>query len=255
MILCLDIGNSQIFGGVFDHDKIALRFRHEAKLSGASDQLGVFLKSVLRENDLDPCAVKQIAICSVVPAMDYSIRAACRKYFDIDPFFLQAGVKTGIQIKTKNPSDTGSDLIAGVVGAIDSFPDKTLIVADFGTVTTYAFVSKNKEFLGATFLPGFRLAMSALGSTAKLFPVDIKKPKSIMGRSTAGSMRSGLYYHQVGMLKEVISQSINTIFDGEKPLVISTGGFAYLLKEENLFHSILPNMVLEGLKITLQKNV
>ena len=81
MILCLDIGNSQIFGGVFENENMRFSFRHDTMQMHTSDQIGIFLRSVLRENAIEPTAIKHIAICSVVPNLDYSIVAACRKYF------------------------------------------------------------------------------------------------------------------------------------------------------------------------------
>ena len=86
MLLCIDIGNSHIYGGVFVDEEIKLRFRHTSKVS-TSDELGIFLKAVLRENECAPELVKKISICSVVPQIDYSLRAACVKYFGIEPFF------------------------------------------------------------------------------------------------------------------------------------------------------------------------
>ena len=98
MMLCLDVGNSHIYGGVFSDNDICLRFRHTSKVS-TSDELGIFLKNVLRENQCEPETIHTISICSVVPQLDYSLRAACVKYFSVEPFFLQAGVNTA---NTKN---------------------------------------------------------------------------------------------------------------------------------------------------------
>ena len=80
MILCLDVGNSQLYGGVFTGDELAIQFRRNTASRGSSDELGLFLRSVLRENDVDPAAIDQIAICSVVPDYVYSLRACCEKY-------------------------------------------------------------------------------------------------------------------------------------------------------------------------------
>ena len=114
MILTIDVGNSQIFGGVFRDSALTLRFR---KPSGptSSDELGVFLRSVLRENEIDPSVVAQIAVCSVVPDVVYSLLSCCRKYFRIDPFILQAGAKTGLRIRYRNPVEVGPDRIANAI--------------------------------------------------------------------------------------------------------------------------------------------
>ena len=148
MLLCLDIGNTQIFGGVFKDDKIVLQFRKSSKLSSSSDEFGIFFREVLRENNFNPKDISGIAMCSVVPDVVYSIRNGCIKYFGIDPFILQAGVKTGLKIKYLNPQEVGSDRIANAIAAIQLHPNKNIVVIDFGTATTFDVISKEKEYLG-----------------------------------------------------------------------------------------------------------
>src|SRR5687768_7329638 len=114
MLLCLDVGNSQIHGGVFDGG-LRLQFRKTTHPLGSSDEFGVFFTAVLRENGVDPSAVRRVAICSVVPSALYPIRGACVKYFRCEPFVLQAGVKTGLKVKYRNPHEVGADRIAGAI--------------------------------------------------------------------------------------------------------------------------------------------
>ena len=169
MILTLDVGNSQIFGGVFHDQELTLRFRKPSRPPASSDELGLFLRSVLRENGADPAGVEQIALCSVVPEIIYSLRSCCRKYFGLDPFILRAGVKTGLRIRYRNPLEVGPDRIANAVGATHLYPDQHLIVIDFGTATTFNVVHANRDYLGGIILPGLRIAMEALEkNTARL---------------------------------------------------------------------------------------
>lgn len=255
MILCLDIGNTQIFGGVFVKNKLQFNFRYDTTQSCTSDQLGIFLKNVLRENNLDPCSIKQIAICSVVPHIDYSIRSACKKYFSIEPFMLQPGVKTGIKIKYQNPLEVGADIIAEAIAAVHLYPEQNVVTIDFGTATTLCPVNAKKEFLGGLIIPGIRLCMESLQShTAKLPTVKIVKPEKILGTSTVESIQSGLYYGQLAAIKEITKQLTEELFVRKKPIIIGTGGFAYLFAEENVFTKIIPNMVLQGLLLALQMN-
>lgn len=255
MILCLDIGNTLIFGGIFIQNQLQFNFRHDTTQSYTSDQLGIFLSSVLRENKIDPSAIEQIAICSVVPHVDYTIRAACKKYFSLEPFMLQPGVKTGIKIKYHNPLEVGADVIAEAIAAVHLYPEQNVITIDFGTATTFCPVNKQKEFLGGLIIPGLRLGMESLQSnTAKLPTVKIVKPEKILGTSTVESIQSGLYYGQLAAIKEITRQLTAELFAGEKPIIIGTGGFAYLFAEEKVFTKITPNMVLQGLLLTLQMN-
>lgn len=254
MILCLDVGNTQIFGGVLSGEDIQLRFRHDSRYPVSSDQLGIFLRGVLRENNISADDIDGIAICSVVPNMDYTIASACRKYFNADPFFLQAGVRTGLQIKYRNPIEVGADRIANAVAATKSFPDKNIVVVDFGTATTFCAINKKKEYLGGVIIAGMRLSMEALQSnTAKLSPVSIVKPKTVTGRSTIESIQSGLYLSQLAAIKTICEKMQDENFD-DAPIIIGTGGFAYLFEGEAIFDAIIPDLVLHGLRLLLEMN-
>lgn len=254
MMLCLDVGNSHIYGGVFQEDEIALRFRHGSKES-TSDEIGLFLKQVLRENSCDPESITHIAIGSVVPQLDYSLRSACIKYFSIEPFFLQAGVKTGLNIKYRNPVDVGADRIADAIAATHRFPDKPLVIIDFGTATTLCVVNAKKAYLGGAILPGLRLSMDALSrNTAKLPAVDIVRVSDVVGRSTVESIQSGVYFGALGTVRELVRQVKAQHFPDEELLVLATGGFAALFEQENVFDHILPDLVLEGLRLAVLMN-
>ena len=147
----------------FDHDgQIVTRFRKTSRLSQSSDEFGLFLRSVLRENGSDPADIGEIAVCSVVPEALYSVRSCCRKYFAIDPFVLRSGVKTGLRIKYRNPLEVGADRIANAIGAIGLYPDRNVIVVDMGTATTFDVVSAERDYLGGLILPGIRIAMESL---------------------------------------------------------------------------------------------
>lgn len=249
MLLCLDIGNSHIFGGVFDDNKLLLSFRYPSRETITSDLIGIFLKSVLRENHHDPETISQISICSVVPSLDYSIRAACIKYFKIEPFLLRPGVKTGLKIKFKNPLQVGADRIANAIAAMDQFPNKNVMIVDLGTATTCCAISADREYFGGVIMAGLRISMQALhDNTALLSPVKIAKPKGVIGRTTEDNMQSGLYFGKLGMLKEIISRIKNEVFPDSEPMIIGTGGFAHLFESENLFHAIISELVLYGLQ-------
>ena len=117
MILCLDVGNTQIYGGVYAGDELQVQFRHASQTRSSSDELGVFFRSVLRENQIDPDAIKEILVCCVVPDLLYSLRASCQKYFSIEPLVLRPGVKTGLKILYRDPKEVGADRIADAIGA------------------------------------------------------------------------------------------------------------------------------------------
>lgn len=255
MILCLDVGNSQVYGGVFDGDHLVVQFRRTSQLRSSSDELGVFFRSVLRENNVNPDDVTVVAICCVVPDLLYSLRACCQKYFSIEPLVLRPGTKTGLKIRYRDPREVGADRIADAVGAVTKFPGRNLIVADFGTATTLCAITKEKEFLGGNIIPGVRLAMEALESkTAQLPSVEIVPPSSSLGRSTVESIQAGLYWSNVGMVRELVTRIQDEVFQEEAPLVIGTGGFAQLFNREKLFDEVIPDLILVGLREVIRLN-
>ncbi len=254
MILCIDVGNSHIYGGVFDGEEIKLRFRHTSKVS-TSDELGIFLKSVLRENNCSPEAVKQIGICSVVPQIDYSLRSACVKYFSLEPFLLQAGVKTGLNIKYRNPIEVGADRIANAIAATHIYPNQNVIVIDFGTATTFCVISAQKVYMGGAILPGVRLSVDALSkNTAKLPAVEIIKIENSVGRSTIESIQSGVYYGAIGACRELIQRLSQEAFGTDKALILATGGFASLFEKQGLYDHLVPDLVLQGIRLAALMN-
>jgi type III pantothenate kinase len=248
MLLCLDIGNSQIHAGVFDAG-LRLQFRKTTHPIGSSDEFGVFFTAVLRENGIDPGLVKRVAICSVVPATVYALRAACIKYFHCEPFILQAGVKTGLKVKYRNPHEVGADRIAGAIGATQRRPAANIIVVDCGTATTCDVVTAEGEYLGGAILPGMGMSVEALaGKTAKLPSVEITRPAVALGRSSTESIQSGIYHAHVGAVRQLVEVLSREAFSGAKPVVIGTGGFARMLEQEKLFDEIVPELVLLGLR-------
>ncbi|GGI79725.1 type III pantothenate kinase [Legionella impletisoli] len=254
MILCIDVGNSHIYGGVFAGDEIRLRFRQSSKVS-TSDELGIFLKSVLRENNCSPDAVNQIGICSVVPQLDYSLRGACVKYFQTEPFFLQAGVKTGLNIQYRNPVDVGADRIANAIAATHLFPSKNLIIIDFGTATTFCVINSKKAYLGGAILPGVRLAVDALSrNTAKLPSVEIIKTECVVGRSTIESIQSGVFYGALGACRELVGRIKEDTFPNQEVIVLATGGFASLFADCHLYDELAADLVLQGIRLSMAMN-
>lgn len=256
MYLCLDVGNSQIHGGIFHNGKMKLDFRLNTKQGWSSDQLGVMLRAVLREKNIQHESIEKVAISSVVPSIDHHLKNACIKYFSKAPFFVKAGVKTGLSVnRFKNPNEIGADLIASAVCAADDFPDHNLIVVDMGTANTICAINKDREFLGGIITPGTNTQMDSLISSAeKLSAADIEKPKTYLGKTTTNCLQSGIYYGQLGAMKYLINNSINETFKGQKTLVVATGGFSRMFKNEEIFDHIVPDLVLRGILKILAMN-
>ena len=255
MNLALDVGNAHIFGGVFENEQLTVRFRKASRPPTSSDELGLFLRGVLRENGRDPGAISQIALCSVVPEMIYSLRSCCRKYFRVDPFVLQSGARTGLKIRYRNPIEVGPDRVANAIGAVHLYPGRHVIIVDFGTATTFDVVTATRDYLGGMIVPGIGIAMEALEkNTARLPTVEIVPPAELIGRSTVECIQSGLFFGNRAMVRELTREIREQAFRNEQVVVIGTGGFSRLFERERLFDAVLPDLILVGLERALLLN-
>lgn len=254
MILCLDIGNTHIFGGIYADDNLQLQFRYPSSVPTTSDQLGLFFKMVLRENDLHPKQIKKIAICSVVPALNYSIRAAFLKYFALSPFFLDIHSQMDLTMAYPNPHEVGADRISNALAVIHKYPKQNKIVIDLGTATTFDAITADKVYLGGVIMPGVYIAMKSLyENTAKLSSVNIVEPETIMGQTTVASIQAGLYYSHLGAIREIVKRIREAVFPQQETLIIGTGGFASLFEKEKIFTHLIPELVLHGLNIAAKQ--
>ena len=255
MILTIDVGNTSTACGLFEGDECVLRFRRSTNINSSSDEIGVFLRSVLRENGFDWKKIEKVGICSVVPAINHSLTRACEKYLEKNPLFIQAGIKTGLKLRYSNPKEIGADLIAAAMSAVVDFPGKNLVIIDMGTAITAELVSKDKEFLGGVIMPGLKISVDALaGGTANLTSVEIMKPNHVYGSTTTEAIQAGLFYGTAGAVKELCSLFKKNVFHGEDTMIIGTGGFARTFEEYKLFDEIVPGLVLTGVKVALDLN-
>jgi type III pantothenate kinase len=249
MLLCLDVGNTQIHGGVYEAGRLRTQFRKSTHPLGTADELGVFFSAVLRENGLDPRGVTRTAICSVVPAAVRALSEACVAYWKCEPFILQAGTRTGLKVRYRNAHEVGSDRIANAIAATHRHPRRNILVVDCGTATTFDVITSTGDYLGGAILPGVGVSLDALAShTARLPRVELARPAGALGRSTVESIQSGVFHGHVGAIRRLIALLALEAFADDKPRVIGTGGFAWLFEDEKVFDEIIPELVLDGLR-------
>lgn len=256
MLVCIDVGNTQVYGGFYQDGNFIHSFRINTKVGWSSDQLGIFLKSFCHEHAIDIEQVNEIAVSSVVPSFDHHLQNACLKYFKKRALFVKMGVKTGLSVtKFKNAHEIGADLICSAVGAINLHPNANILIVDMGTATTITAVSKAKEFLTGLIMPGIKTQSESLSSSAeKLFSVELVKPKGIMSSSTVESIQNGIYYSNIGGIKYLIHELGKAAFHNEKYIVIATGGYSRIFESSDLFEFFDPDLVLKGLVKIMELN-
>ncbi len=256
MNLVLDIGNSQIHGGLFRGDELVADFRRSTFAEATEDEFGLFLKQILHEWNCAPGEPASVGLASVVPSVTMAIASGIQKYLQVDPFILRPGKKTGLQIRTKSPAEVGADRIACCIGAMETFPNENLIVVDLGTATTFEVISAGGAFLGGVIAPGLRVSMEALSRrTAQLPAVNIEVPERALGKDTISNIQSGLFYGHVGMIRELLPRlRLEGFGEGATCRVLGTGGYARLLDTEGLFDAVDPYLVLRGIHRATELN-
>lgn len=253
MLLTIDIGNTNITLGAYEGNILSFTARLATDTKKTDDQYAVEIKSLLSLYELSPMDIEDAIISSVVPSVGKSISNAVSKLCHIVPLMLGPGVKTGLNIKIDNPAQLGADLVAGAVGALDSYTMPCVII-DMGTATTVSVLDKNGTFLGGAIAAGVRLTLKALAeNTAQLTSIHIEAPESVIGTNTVECMQSGLVYGTAAMLDGLIMKISSEL--GETPTVVATGG----LSKEIIPHctaSIIynENLLLEGLRAIYEKN-
>ena len=253
MLLALDVGNTNITIGVFDGEKLLRTLRVTTKLPRPSDEYGILIKSLLRDNDIDPDRIDATIVSSVVPAVMYSLRNGLYKYFHVEPLIVEPGIKTGIRIVTDHPAQIGSDRIVDAVGAYEKYGGPVLVL-DFGTATTYDLVDDKGQFVSVIIAPGIRTSGKALWQdAAKLPEIEIKKPKSILAKETISSMQAGLVYGQIGQTEYIIKKvREESGFDNLK--VVATGGLGAMIAAETKAIDIYDaNLTLDGMRLIYEK--
>ncbi|MCD6310096.1 MAG: type III pantothenate kinase [Candidatus Eremiobacteraeota bacterium] len=261
MLMCLDVGNTNIVMGIFDGKRLLGSFRFSTERNRTADEIGVVIKNLLSELKIAREQVEGIIIASVVPPLDRYLVEMCNKYFGHEPLMVGPGIKTGMPIRTDNPREVGADLIAGSIAAYelygkksDEHSERPVIIIDFGTATTFGAVSAFGEYLGVAIAPGIQIAADALFSrAAKLLRVDLVFPDSAIGKNTVQSMQAGLTIGFLGLIEKLIIKIKAEL--GPDTFVVATGGLAGLMADKiPMIDTLHENLVMEGLRIIYGRN-
>lgn len=253
MILTLDVGNTNMTGGVFRNDEIIATFRMTTKIPRTSDEYAMVLFNLLKQNDIEPKEIEDAIICSVVPDVMHSLSSAMIKYLNIKPIIVGPGIKTGLRIKIPNPQQVGADRIVDAVAAYELYGGPVLVM-DYGTATTYDLVDETGTFVGGITAPGIAISAKALWEdAAKLPKIEIAKPEHVIGNDTITSMQSGLVYGQIGQAEYLIKK-VKEEAGMENIKVVATGGLGRLISESTDAIDVYdPNLTLKGIYLVYKK--
>jgi type III pantothenate kinase len=247
MLLAVDVSNSYIKLGVFDGDTLRRDFRISTDRRKTAEEYGLLFLNLLGLSGLTAADVTAVAVASVVPPLNPTLRETFTQYLHREPLMVGPGTKTGMVIRTDNPREVGADRIASAVGAYEKYGGP-LIVVDMGTATKMNCVSASGEFLGGVICPGMGISADALFShAAKLSRVELVKPQAVLGRNTVAAMQAGIIYGHVGLVDELCNRLRDEM--GGTARVIATGGFAELVAPESrTIETVDRLLTLEGIR-------
>lgn len=253
MLLCIDIGNTNITLGLYDGVASGPRWRLATTHERMPDEFGVQLLGLLAHKNISPENVDCAVIASVVPQLTEQWVQVCQTYLGCTPLVIDSSTNTGVQILIDNPQSVGADRIVDVAAAHQLYGGPACIV-DFGTATTFDAVSDEGDYLGGAIAPGIGIAADALAQrTAKLPRVDIAAPPNPIGRNTVHAMQSGLLYGYVGLVEGMVARFRMEL--GPEIKVIATGGLAELVAQHtNVLTITAPWLTLDGLRLIYEMN-
>jgi type III pantothenate kinase len=252
MLLAIDIGNTNVVWGIYEGKTLTGHWRLATDVSKTADEYGILFVNILEQAGIETGRISDAIVSSVVPSLTAVFDEMVETCFKHTPLIVSSDLDMGIQIAYPNPREIGSDRLVNAAAAYARY--KTcLIIVDFGTATTFCAISPHGDYLGGAIAPGLGIASEALFTrTAKLPKVDLARPKTVIGKDTAGGMQSGLIFGYAGLVDELVTRMQVEL--GQKATVIATGGLASLIAPESrTIQEVRPFLTLEGLELIYRK--
>lgn len=253
MLLVVDAGNTNVVVAV--HDGAGWRgiWRIRTDPQRTSDEYAVWLLALLERSGIGVDKISAAVIGTVVPAALYHLRRLCREWCHIEPLVARAALDWGFEIKVDNPEEVGADRLLNALAGHARFGGP-LVIADFGTATTFDVVDTDGAYLGGVIAPGVNMSIEALHHAAARLPrIGIGRPQAVIGRATVPAMQSGIYWGYVGLIEGLIGRIRGEY--GAPMKVIATGGLAPLFAEGTIvIERIDPDLTLDGLRMLAERN-
>jgi type III pantothenate kinase len=255
MLLAIDSGNTNVVCAVYAGDDLRGSWRAATNPNRTADEYAVWLIQVMALAGLAPGDIDAAIIGSVVPEATFNLARLCQRYFGSEPLIVgRPGCSVGIGVDLDMPEEeVGADRLANAVAAQDRYRPP-LIVIDFGTATTFDMVDRLGNYSGGVIAPGINLSLRALDMAAAQLPrIGIRRPTTVVGRSTVPAMQSGVFWGYIGLVEGLVQRI--RVERGEAMEVIATGGLAPVLAEAtDVIDHVDPDLTLWGLRLIYRRN-
>jgi type III pantothenate kinase len=251
-LLAVDVGNSNTVLGLFGGTELVRHWRLTTRRESTSDEIAISVEALLGSTPGDG-KPEHVIVASVVPQLRFPLRQALRQVLGREPVFVEPGVKTGMPILYDVPQEVGADRIVNAVAAHARLGGPCIVV-DFGTATTFDVVTEKGEYAGGVIVPGIAISAEALfEKAARLWRVEVRRPDKVVGKTTAASIQSGLYFGYLSLVDGMIDRIAQEI--GQRPRVIATGGLAELFGGgSERIELVDPLLTLTGLRLIHERN-
>ena len=223
-LLAVDIGNTNIVCGFFKGKRLFMKLR--LPTDSADFNIYCRIKNRLKAAGIKPESIGLAVISSVVPSASRRLIGLLKKYFNIKS--LELGKDAAVPIKNlyKKPLQVGQDRLVNAYACLKLY-GKPAIIVDFGTATTFDYINNKGAYCGGLITPGAEISLDGLYNKTALLPkIKLKKPKGLIGKDTAESMRSGIL-HGFSSMCDGIIEKVKEKFTANIT-VVATGGLSPL---------------------------
>ena len=253
MLLAIDVGNTQTVFALFEGERLVEHWRVATEAERTGDEVGALVARLLELRDLGFEDVTGVCLSTTVPALVRAYTELAGRYAEAPLLVVGPGTRTGVLLRYDDPREVGPDRVANAVAARERYGTPCIVV-DFGTSTNFDAVSSAGEFVGGVLAPGIETSMEALFlRAARLTKVDFAAPPSVIGKTTASALQSGLVYGFAGQVDGIVERMRGEL--GDTAPVIATGGLADLIApHSSTIERVDPLLTLEGLRLVWELN-
>jgi len=248
VLLAIDAGNTNIVLGVYRAGDLVAHWRWATEARRMADEYAGMLGWALEHRGISFIDLEAVVCASGVPQLTTTFGELARRYVKREMLVVGPGVDGGLRLAVDNPAEVGPDRIANALAAWRLYGAPAVVV-DFGTATNFDVVDAEGSFLGGAFAPGLAISLEALASrAARLRPIALQRPPSVIGRNTVDCMRSGAIFGYVALVEGLLRRIAAEL--GRRPTVIATGGLVELIAPEtSAFDHVDPFLTLHGLRL------